>query len=93
MTRQEIENFIEKTISTASVILADDLDEAFVGIDVEHGPPRAVYSIEKCINLLAQDMSTVEADEYFWNNVAGSLGDGLPIYISTPEEEEESPYD
>lgn len=94
MTRQEIENFIEQTLPSVSVVLADDLDEAFVGIDVEHEPPRAVYSIEKCINLLAQGMSTVEADEYFWYNIAGAAGNDLPIYISTPEEEEEeSPYD
>ena len=31
-------------------------------------------------------MKTDEAEEYFWVNVAGSRGEGYPIFISTPEE-------
>jgi len=45
-----------------------------------------VYSIERCVQILAKDMSQEEAEEYFWFNVAGSQGEGFPLYISTPEE-------
>lgn len=93
MNRQEIENFIEIQCPDHSVVLADDLDEAFVGIDSEDENPRAVYSIDKCIEILSEDMSKEEASEYFWYNVAGASGEGSPLFIYTPiKEKDESPY-
>ena len=89
MTREEIEEFIEST-GLKEVLLADNLDEAFIGLDSEADIPRAVYSIQRCIAKLSEDMSPAEAEEYFWYNVAGSCGEGLPIYIYTPEDP--SPY-
>tara|TARA_R100001463_G_scaffold3106_1_gene12724 strand:+ start:3156 stop:3437 length:282 start_codon:yes stop_codon:yes gene_type:complete len=92
MTREEIEDYINIAAPDYPVILADNLDEAFVGVDTENEPPRAVYSIEKCIDILTDGMSYDEAAEYFWYNVAGAGGEGYPIYISTPAIEEDSPY-
>tara|TARA_R110002051_G_scaffold129958_1_gene203685 strand:- start:1271 stop:1546 length:276 start_codon:yes stop_codon:yes gene_type:complete len=91
MTRNDIESFITNA-TNADVFIPDNLDEGFVGVDVEATPPRAVYSIDRCIAKLAEEMSTEEATEYFWYNVAGASGVGYPIYISTPESEDASPY-
>jgi len=86
MTNDEISDYIENA-TDAPVLLADNLDEAFIGLAIEEEPPRAVYSIEKCINKLAEEMPYDEASEYFWFNVAGAQGDGFPLFISTPEDE------
>ena len=91
MTRDEIDDFIS-SVTEDPVIIPDNLDEAFVGLATEEDQVRAVYSIDKCINLLSRDMTVDEATEYFWFNVAGTLGAGFPIYITTPEEESVSPY-
>ena len=91
MTRKELKSYILELDLSQNVILADGLSEAFVVINIEEEPPRAVYSIEKCINILAEEMSHEDAKEYFWFNVAGAGGEGYPIYINTPEEGE-SPY-
>jgi hypothetical protein len=92
MTREEIDDFVDNLDIKVDIIIPDGLDGAFLGIHMEaEGGPRAVYSIEKCINILAEDMSHEEATEYFWFNVAGALGEGFPFYISTPTGDE-SPY-
>ena len=91
MTRNEIVSFIS-TATDADIVLPDGLDEGFVGVDVEASPPRAVYSIDRCIAKLAEEMSTEEPNEYLWYNVAGAGGEGYPIYISTPEEDVARPY-
>ncbi len=88
MTRSEIDGFIDTL--DVGVIVPDNLDEGFIGVAVEEDPPRAIYSIERCIKKLAEDMTHEEATEYFWYNVAGAGGEGYPIFISTPEDE--SPY-
>ena len=64
MTREEIDEFVEITAPEHidDILLADDLDRAFVGIMFE--PARAVYSIELCIAELATSMSKAEAEEY-----------------------------
>ena len=92
MDRKQIESFIELHSPNFSVTLADGLDEAFIGLELENEPPRAVYSIDKCIDVLAQEMTLKDADEYFWFNVAGVAGEGMPLYINTPDEDT-SPYE
>tara|TARA_R110002020_G_scaffold106966_1_gene248706 strand:+ start:1543 stop:1818 length:276 start_codon:yes stop_codon:yes gene_type:complete len=86
MTREEIDDFCGLAAPNESIIVPDGLDGAFIGIATEEEPPQAVYSIERCIQILTKDMSQEEAEEYFWFNVAGSQGEGFPLYISTPEE-------
>lgn len=86
MTREEINEFCEVNAPDEDIIVPDDFDEAFIGLALEEDPTRAVYSIERCINILAKEMKPDEAEEYFWFNVAGSIGKGYPIFISTPEE-------
>jgi hypothetical protein len=90
MNRSDIVEFIEAIGPGGDVILADGLDEGFIGVSLEEEPPRAVYSVERCIKIFAEDMTQDEATEHFWHNVAGHCGTGYPLYISTPEDE--SPY-
>tara|TARA_R100001509_G_scaffold165613_1_gene148226 strand:- start:3596 stop:3856 length:261 start_codon:yes stop_codon:yes gene_type:complete len=85
MTREDIEVFIEN-ITEETILLADGLDEAFLGVATEEDVPRAVYSIERCIKAFTKEgMSEEEAAEYFWFNTAGAyVGEKTPIWISTP---------
>ena len=92
MTREEIESFIESHGLEGPITLADGLDNAFIGVHTEGDTPCAVYSIDKCIFILAEQMTKEEASEYFWFNVAGAGGEGFPIYVFTPEEGK-GPYD
>jgi len=86
MTRDEINEFCETVVPSEDVIVPDGLDGAFIGVALDEDPTRAVYSIERCIQILSKEMKPDEAEEYFWVNVAGSRGEGYPIFISTPEE-------
>ena len=87
MTKEEISEFCEIAAPNEPIIIPDDFDDAFLGVSVGEDTPQAVYSIERCIQILAQQMSQKEAEEYFWFNVAGSLGKGYPLYIYTPEDD------
>tara|TARA_R110002020_G_scaffold105974_3_gene246987 strand:+ start:8015 stop:8320 length:306 start_codon:yes stop_codon:yes gene_type:complete len=86
MTREDIIEFIETVVSDegAEVIIPDELDGAFLGISAEDGDPKAIYSIEKSIKILMEDMTEEEATEFFWYNVAGAKGEGYPVFINTP---------
>lgn len=87
MTRAEIKEFIEAVVSNeeeTEVIIPDDLDGAFIGISAEDGDVRAIYSIEKSIKILSEEMSEEEATEFFWYNIAGAKGEGYPLFINTP---------
>ena len=86
MTRDDIDVFADAVAPDEDIIIPDGFDEAFLGVSTEEEPLRAVYSIEKCIDILRKDMTADEAEEYFWYNVAGTSGPGFPLFISTPEE-------
>jgi hypothetical protein len=67
-----------------SVLLADGFDQAFLGVVFEWGPPRAVYSYEKCVNVLIErdKMTQEEALEYMEYNVVGAyVGEQTPIFV------------
>lgn len=84
MNRKQIGKWLDEALGL-TLLCADGLDEAFLGVDWNNGDPRAVYSIEMCIEILARDMSHEEADEYFWYNTAGAyVGPQTPIFIHTP---------
>ena len=65
------------------IMLADGLDEAFIGI-TEDEPPRAVYDSQKVISILIRDgMTYDEAQEFFSFNIAGAhIGPQTPIWIN-----------
>jgi len=65
-----------------NVLLADGFDDAFVGIGRQFGKPFAIYERSKCIDILQQDMSEEEAEEYFQYNVEGAwVGENTPIFL------------
>lgn len=83
MTRDEIDKWAEDRDIT--ILLADGLEGAFLGVDETGEAPRAVYSIEECIRILSKDMSREDAEEYFDYNVSGAyVGEQTPLFIHTP---------
>ena len=89
---QKIVDFIEMGYSdyTDKILLADGFDEAFLGVgENSEGNPVAIYSIEKCLNILAEqfkDQEDPESDaiDYFEFNVRGSyVGEFTPMFIHT----------
>lgn len=89
---QKIVDFIEVGYSDYSdkILLADGFDDAFIGIgDNAQGNPVAVYSIEKCLDILAEQFKDEEdamgdAIDYFEFNVRGSyVGEFTPMFINT----------
>lgn len=84
MTRKEIEEFCEE-YGPEDVLLADGLDEAFVGLTSDDGPTRAVYSTDRIIEILSRDMTRDQAWEYFSFNIESAyVGEHTPTYIRTP---------
>ena len=90
-TRERISDFVEATYSDFSdkILLADGLDEAFLGIgENSEGNPVAVYSIDKCLDILAEQFKDEEdavgdAIDYFEFNVKGSyVGEFTPIFVN-----------
>jgi hypothetical protein len=66
-----------------SILLADGLDEAFIGIGWQFNTPLAVYDRDKCIEILeSQGMTPEEAQEYFYYNTQGAyVGEQTPVFV------------
>lgn len=74
MIQQIIEQYSEEEF-----LKADGFDYAIIG--VEQNEMRLIYSVSKCLKILEQDMSELDAMEYFTFNVSGSyVGDKTPIW-------------
>lgn len=71
--------YLEETDQSA--LLADGFEEAFIGMSLEWGPPRAVYSYDKCVEVLERDMDYEDAVEYMEFNVTGAyVGKQTPVF-------------
>jgi hypothetical protein len=61
------------------ILKADGFDDAIIGIDWNN--MRLIYSVKKCIDILAEDMSEEEAIEYFEYNIGSAyVGEKTPIW-------------
>lgn len=61
------------------ILKADGFDDAIIGIDWNN--MRLIYSVKKCIDILAEDMSEEEAIEYFEYNIGSAyFGEKTPIW-------------
>ena len=61
------------------ILKADGFDDAIIGIDWNN--MRLIYSVKKCIDILAGDMSEEEAIEYFEYNIGSAyVGEKTPIW-------------
>lgn len=70
------------------ILLADGLDEAFIGMTDKH---VAIYDIRKCILtlMLKHEWSEEEAQEWMDFNVLNAyVGDKTPVYVYTFDEGE-----
>ena len=60
-------------------LIADGFDDAIIG--VEENEMRLIYSVSKCLKILQQDMTELDAMEYFTFNVSGAyVGKKTPIW-------------
>lgn len=66
-----------------TILLADGLEYAFMGIGRQFHYPVAIYSYKKAIKILMrQGMDREEAKEYFQYNIAGAfVGDQTPVFL------------
>ena len=73
-----IEKIIEE-YPEDSFLKADGFDDAIIGIDWNN--MRLIYSVKKCIDIIAKDMSEEDAIEYFEYNVGSAyVGKKTPIW-------------
>lgn len=79
-----IDHYIKKTMGEdEKILLADGLENAFMGIGRQFTHPVAIYSYKKTIKaLMRQGMDHSEAVEYFDYNIAGAfVGDQTPVFL------------
>ena len=70
-------------------LVADGFDEAVIGV-VYGVEPKAVYSVQKIIDILIEEdeMDIADAIEHFEYNIAGSyMGEKTPIYVYDIQED------
>ena len=72
------------------MLFADGFDDALVGYIERAGMPSiACYDKDKCIEILANDMTHEEAIEYFYFNTAGAyVGENTPCFFTRIEDED-----
>jgi len=82
MNRREICDWLEETYPDEEFLLADGLEEAFVGVD--DATKKTMYDSRICLDIYVKDgMSYEEALEYFEFNVVGAyLGEKTPIFLN-----------
>ena len=81
MTTHEADSILKDR--EESFLLADGLEEAFIGIGYQFNTPIAIYSKKKAIQcLIDQGMDEEQALEYFDYCVAGAyVGEQTPIFL------------
>ena len=71
-------------VTKESMLLADGFEDAFVGVSLDWGPPKAVYFYDKCVDILIErDKMSYEAAVEFieYNVVAAYVGKQTPLFI------------
>jgi hypothetical protein len=71
-----------------STLLADGLEEAFLGLGYQFNKPLAIYSKSKTLDaLMAEGMDEEQAQEYFSYNIAGAyVGEQTPVFLEDDED-------
>ena len=66
-----------------TVLLADGLENAFIGIGRQFTHPIAIYSYKKTLKCLkGMGMTIEDAEEYFDYNIAQAfVGDQTPVFL------------
>ena len=83
MTKEELNQAVEEMIGEdETIILADGFEDAFIGVGRQFNTPFAIYDRGFCIDILMEDMSNEEAEEYFEYNVQGAyVGENTPVFV------------
>jgi hypothetical protein len=70
---------ILETFYDEPILKADGFDEAIIGIN--EADLRLIYSVSKCVQILARDMPEEDAIDYFYANVCTAyVGEQTPIW-------------
>lgn len=79
----DVKNYITENYPDYEILIADGLDEAFIGVGFSFNRPFACYDREKVIRVLIEEgMSHEEATEYFEFNIAGAyVGESTPVFV------------
>jgi len=82
--RKAIEEWILDNFPDEEILLADGMEEAFIGIANQFNKLMAVYDTKKCIrNLMNFGMSYEEAEEYFYHNIQDAyVGENTPAFFT-----------
>jgi hypothetical protein len=86
----DLQKYLEEHHPDEPIATPDGLDDAFIGVARQAGGLTvAVYDREKCVEILARDMSVEDAEEYFaFNTECAYVGINTPMFLSRPEPEE-----
>jgi hypothetical protein len=87
MTKQQIERFVKAFYPDEDIILADGLEDAFMGVAQQFTQTHAVYDKEKVIDILIErdGMTEQEAEEFFDFNILGAyVGESTPAFLFFP---------
>ncbi len=64
------------------ILFCDGLEKALIGTGWRFTHPVAVYSKEKVLEILQENMSAEEAQEHFDYNIAGAyVGESTPVFL------------
>ena len=66
------------------LLVADEFEDAFMGVGNQFSQTVAVYNRDKCIDILIMrdGMDREEAEEYFEYNVQGAyVGENTPVFL------------
>jgi hypothetical protein len=91
MTPARLELLEKLREENPDAMLADRLDEAFVGIVRRFGQEAlAAYDYDKCIEIIMGDTLDYEgAVDYFEFNVIGAwVGDGTPVFVKLAKDDD-----
>jgi|TARA_R110002153_G_scaffold15061_1_gene54137 hypothetical protein len=80
---EEISMYIEEQ-GMEGVLLADGLEDAFIGVSCGFGPNKAIYDWDKCVEVFMNrdGMTYEEAVEWIDYNVTGAyVGEQTPEFI------------
>lgn len=81
--RKQIDEWIMDNYPDSEILIADGLEEAFMGVATQFYTPIAIFDEEKCIDILVnQGMNTEEAIEYYEFNILGAyVGVNTPAFF------------
>ena len=81
LVRKVLDNYVD-LIGDEEMLVADDFDEAIIGITFGYGDQVVVYDWDKCIEILRKDMSHEDALEHMSYNVTGAyVGERTPQFV------------